>query len=248
MSTKKSKKQSEQVISFYFDDAGIFHTNSNDEVFVYAGMYFLNENEYLKIHNKFLAFENHLRNIKIYKNLKEIKASKVKREHKKQIFNITDFSSIILVATYFYEINPEILSKKESIGRFKDYMIKKIIRNTLEKLIIENKIDTNQKLTIRLRLDQQTNKSNGYYDLTELILADLKGISNPEFNDVLISNVEITTKYLNSRHTPVIRVCDFVANLSFNYLNSNETDNINQFLKRFYKFIFVPWNQIKKIK
>ncbi|WP_234929719.1 hypothetical protein [Mesomycoplasma hyorhinis] len=102
MSTKKSKKQSEQVISFYFDDAGIFHTNSNDEVFVYAGMYFLNENEYLKIHNKFLAFENHLRNIKIYKNLKEIKASKVKREHKEQIFNITDFSSIILVVLHIF--------------------------------------------------------------------------------------------------------------------------------------------------
>ncbi|MXR08514.1 hypothetical protein DR104_00600 [Mycoplasma hyorhinis] len=57
MSTKKSKKQSEQVISFYFDDAGIFHTNSNDEVFVYAGMYFLNENEYLISQNSLLSSE-----------------------------------------------------------------------------------------------------------------------------------------------------------------------------------------------
>ena len=45
-------------------------------------MYFLNENEYLKIYNKFLVFENYLRNIKIYKNFKEIKVFKVKREYK----------------------------------------------------------------------------------------------------------------------------------------------------------------------
>ena len=58
-------------------------------------------------------------------------------------------------------------------------------------------------------------------------MVDLKGILNFEFNDVLILNVEIIIKYLNLRYIFVIRVCDFVVNLFFNYLNSNEIDNIN---------------------
>lgn len=244
-----NNKDKEQVIRFYFDDAGVFNKNSNDNVFVYAGFYFLDDSDLLKTHNKFLYMENKLRkSFYIYKNLKELKASKIKFEHKEKIFNIVDSSSVILVATFIKDINNQILEEKSSIGRFKDFMIKRLIRTTLEKLVIENKLDINKKLNIRLNLDQQTTKSNGYYSLEKLIAEDLKGTSNPEYNDTLFFDVDINLKYWNSAFKPIIRASDLIANLSYNYLNYLQKTKINNILNQTYNLIFVPQNQIKKIK
>ena len=55
------------------------------------------------------------------------------------------------------------------IGRFLDYSIKLLIKQTVKGLIKENRINPNLPVRLVINIDEQTTKTNGYYNLHDSI-------------------------------------------------------------------------------
>ena len=72
-----------------------------------------------------------------------------------------------------------IKNDRASRGRFLDYSLKLLIKQTVKGLIKENRINPDNPIRLVINIDEQTTKTNGYYNLRDGILEELKyGINN----------------------------------------------------------------------
>jgi hypothetical protein len=100
--------------------------------------------------------------------------------------------------------------------RYTDYAIKRMIKNTINELIVLKKIDPHQPVELILNMDQQSTKSNAYYSLKSGIYEELLyGINNFDYGvthkPILFSTLMIKLNYLSSHKSYVIQAADLVA-------------------------------------
>ena len=89
-----------------------------------------------------------------------------------------------------------IKESKAARGRFVDYAIRRMIKEIVESLIKLKNIDPNTPIKLIINIDQQSTKSNGYYNLHDGLVEELKyGIVNfnysTKINPIVFSNLEI---------------------------------------------------------
>ena len=123
-------------------------------------------------------------------------------------------------------------------------MIKECIKN----LIINNEINQNKPLKIIINIDEQTTKSNGYYNLHDGLIEELKyGIANYNYGITLIpiinNDLNISIAYQNSAKSYVVQAADLLAGTvrrnSIDAINSKTS--VNDSLKSFINcFIILP--------
>ena len=72
-----------------------------------------------------------------------------------------------------------IIENKAAKGRFIDYSLRRMIKEIINNQISNHNISENRPLKVVVNIDEQTTKSNGYYNLHDGLVEELKyGISN----------------------------------------------------------------------
>lgn len=146
-----------------------------------------------------------------------MKAANLKSKHKRSLFNsVKEYDSVAVVVD-ISRVYDYILADKKSICRYKDYILKRCVKNKLKKLITDGRISKNEDVTISIFIDEQLTATNGYYDLRDSIREELcYGIVNFDYSirhqHVFDSNVTVNIQYCDSSTNYLIQASDILAN------------------------------------
>ena len=118
-------------------------------------------------------------------------------------------------------------------------------REIVEKLIESNNVDSNKPIKLIINIDQQSTKSNGYYNLHDGLIEELKyGISNYNYSKmiepIVYSDLEVNISYQDSGKSYVVQAADLLAGTIRRTVVENIND-INVSLSKFVDFkIILP--------
>lgn len=215
-------KKDLQHIYINMDDSGKISKYENHAIF--AGIVFRNSNEKSKFINKYRSIikdikceycENTIENCS--RCCPEIKGFLISNKDRRRIINLSKqfitFSTII----YNKNLSNEIITNKSSKGRFSEYAQRRIIKNTINHLIVNKSLDPNKPIYLHINIDQMPTKSNGYYSLREGLIEELKyGIINfnyaKHFKPIIYGDLEVEVIYKDSKNDRAIQMADIIAN------------------------------------
>ena len=109
-----------------------------------------------------------------------------------------------------------ILESKGAKGRFIDYAIRRVIKESIKILIKNHEVNAYQNTKLIINIDEQSTKNNGYYNLKDGLFEELKhGISNYNYGGIIspIIHGEFTLSlcYQNSANSYVVQAADLLA-------------------------------------
>ena len=240
---QKYNKNNEQTIYINIDDSG--KLVSNEKVAVYAGLVFTSK----KAKDKFITqYRSIVQNIKCKyckqeitqctdnKSCPELKHNMLKQKHIRQLMNYIRKYSILCCVINNDKVYSNIKENRASRGRFLDYSLKLLIKSTFRGLIKENLINPNLPTKLILNIDEQTTKTNGYYNLKDGIIEELKfGIYNYNYSTmyqpILNNDLDVNVCYQKSEKSYLIQASDLVAGtIRKTYLNN--INDITEFSKK----------------
>lgn len=204
-----------QEVIFFFDDSGVLHKNELSGYFVYAGYVFTNKKDLDSAKRKYINANKKLK--KALKRTDELKAATLETKHKRSLYNsVKEYDSVAVVVD-ISRLYDYVLADKKSICRYKDYILKRCIKNKLKKMITDGVISKNENIKISIYIDEQLTATNGYYDLRDSIKEELQhGIVNFDYGvkhtHVFDSEVEAIIHYCDSNTNYMIQASDILAN------------------------------------
>lgn len=212
-----------QTISLFIDDSGVFH--NNEEYFIYAGYIFLdNESK----DNAKREYRSLLKEIDSELVLgKEYKATALEVKHKRALYNVLRKYHSFGLCVANNEVYDNIMSDSKSRNRYKDYALKRAIKNKVIDLISKGLINPDEKIRFNISIDEQGTATNGLYSFSESIKEEFNnGIINFNYGMIHkpILNVEcdVTTHYCDSSNNYLIQAADILANrLWVSYIHDN---------------------------
>lgn len=202
-------------IYIFIDDSGVFHRNSNSEYFVYAGYVF---NDRTTLDNEKRKYRTLVKEIKKETGLEgELKSYGLDFNLRRALFNVMRANHSLSVCTNLNKIHDNIINQKRSIQRFKDYALKRAIKEKIRQLIDQAIIDPYEELTINIYVDEQTTASNGLYLLKDSVLEELKyGIMNFDYGKfhepIIHGKLTVKVMYCESSCNYMIQASDILAN------------------------------------
>lgn len=215
-----------QSVYFFFDDSGVLSQHAKIKTFVYAGYVFLSREELEIAKRKYIHANKRIK--QQYPDLKELKACFLKAKHKRSLLkSIEEYDSVSAIVD-ISRLYSYILNDKKSICRYKDYVLKRIIKRKLEQLISDGKINQNTNIDIQVNVDEQLTATNGYYDLRSSIFEELRhGITNWDYgsihSNVFNKDVSVELRYCESKNNYLIQASDILANRIWSsYATGNE--------------------------
>lgn len=235
----KDKTNYCQTIYINIDDSG--KLVNTEKVAIYAGLVFTSKLEKDKFITQYRSIVENIKckyckeDVLICKNNKscpELKHNMLKPKHNRQLMNYIKKYSILCCVINNDKVYPNIKSNTASRGRFLDYSLKLLIKHTIKNLLKETRINPNLPLKLIVNIDEQTTKTNGYYNLREGIIEELKyGIVNYNYSvfydPIVNSSLEVDVCYQKSEKSYLIQASDLVAGtIRKLYLN-----NINDFFE-----------------
>ncbi len=210
-----------QEIFINLDDSG--KLTSKENICVYGGLVFLSKKEKDKFITQYRGIINNIKcdyckgkNENCNKNCPEIKNTNIVPKDKRWLMNyIKKYYVVALVIKndFVYE---HIKNNKAAKGRFIDYSIRRMIKEIIKNLIKCKGIDPNKKLKIIINIDQQSTKNNGYYNLHDGLMEELKyGIVNYNYSTTFIpiinGDLDISITYQDSGKSYVVQAADLLA-------------------------------------
>lgn len=233
----------EQTVWINIDDSGKLVTT--EKVSVYAGMVFTNKKEKDKFITQYRSIVNRMK-CKYCKKDKticqndrtcpELKHNMLKPEHNRQLLNYIKKYTVVSCVINNDQVYNTIKENTASRGRFLDYSLKRLIKVTFRGLIKDGLLDPNKPIKLILNIDEQTTKTNGYYNLRDGIIEELKyGIYNFNYDKVhepiVYSDLQVEVSYQKSDKSYLIQAADLIAGtIRKNYINNLE--NVTEFIKR----------------
>ena len=111
-----------------------------------------------------------------------------------------------------------------------------MIKQVIKSLIKEERINPNLPIKLIINIDEQTTKTNGYYNLRDGIIEELKyGIFNYNYGffnvPIVNSDLDVEVCYQKSEKSYLIQASDLVAG-TVRRLYLNNMDNSLEFSKR----------------
>ncbi len=243
----------EQIIFINIDDSG--KMTPHEKVCVYGAIIFLSKKEKDKFITQYRQIINDIhckycgqdKNQGCTGKCPEIKSNNINPKDLRRIINYIKKYYLGAVTVDNLNVYDYIISSKPSKGRFLDYVLRIFIKGIIKDLIAKKVIDPHQDLHIILNIDEQPTKSNGYYNLREGLIEELRyGIKNYDYKKVyqpiMHQKVYITLSYLHSDKSYVVQAADIIAGLvrrksTKGHLGSTILDNIFEYLN--YQ-IFMP--------
>lgn len=243
-----------QEIYIYIDDSSVFQIKNlmNNPKFYYSGLFFASREAKEIAEIKYLEWEKYVRCLKksfsgfnyfafyCKNHKKELKGSNLKNNEKKLFFNLINSQWITItwiadIRKIFEYNNRKILIKNQNkitnlwgnskdILTYKQYAIKRIVKEGINKMILQNQINPNKKTLVKINIDYQNQSiSNAYYQsLEEWVFKELIGAVNSLNNNALFKkdNLKVKIQYLDSKENPLIRAADVFANANYK-MNQN---------------------------
>lgn len=218
METKNNK---EQVIYINLDDSG--KLSRKEKISVYGGLVFLSKKEKDKFITQYRSIINSIKckycsmnKEKCSGDCPEIKNTNIKNQDKRRIMNFVNNFFVVSLIIQNDMVYDYIIENKASKGRYIDFTLRVLIKRTIEELIKIGKIDSNKPLKIILNIDEQTTKSNGYYNLRDGIYEELVyGIYNynydKTFKPILNNKLELIITYQDSGKSYAVQGADLIA-------------------------------------
>lgn len=151
-------------------------------------------------------------------NCPEIKSNMIENKDRRRIINYLKKYYLGAVTVKNDEIYPYIISNTASKGRYMDFVLRRFIKGIIVDLITTNKIDPYKPLRLILNIDEQSTKSNGYYNLKDGLEEELlHGIINFNYRKthkpILHSKLIIDLTYQKSDKSYVVQAADMLAGL-----------------------------------
>jgi hypothetical protein len=147
-----------------------------------------------------------------------LKSSGLSNKHKRALFNVLKRYESFSVEVDLLKVHDELLSNTKSINRFKDYALKRAVKEKINALIKRGKISKETDIYIIVNIDEQGTATNGYYSLKDSIYEELKiGIINHNYSGNLIKPIfngllKVQVNYCESRIDYLIQASDILAN------------------------------------
>lgn len=241
-----------QTLYINIDDSG--KLVNDEKVSIYAGILFTSKKDKDKFITQYRSIVQNIKckyckkdNLNCTKSCPELKHNMLKPKHNRQLINYIKKYSTLCCIINNDKVYSNIKSNAASRGRFLDYSLKLLIKNTIKSLINNNIINPTKPLKLVFNIDEQTTKTNGYYNLKDGIVEELKyGIYNYNYSTmytpILNSDFEITVNYQKSEKSYLIQAADLVAGtIRRTYLNNmNDIIEFNKKIKFVNYKIFLP--------
>lgn len=232
-----------QIVYINIDDSG--KLVDTEKVSIYAGLVFTSKKEKDKFITQYKSIVKDIKckycnnTITICNRNKfcpELKHNMLKPKHNRQLMNYIKKYSVLCCIINNDKVYPNIKSNTASRGRFLDYSLKLLIKQTIKGLIKENRINPNLPIKLIINIDEQTTKTNGYYNLKDGIFEELKyGIYNYNYGlynvPIVNSELEVDVRYQKSEKSYLIQASDLIAG-TVRRLYLNNIENGLEFLKR----------------
>ena len=235
-----------QEIYINLDDSG--KLTNKEKISVYGGLLFLSKKEKDKFITQYRTIINDIKcsycNI-CNKKCPEIKNTNIKKSDKRRIMNYLNRYYTIALVVENDNVYDYIKQSKSAKGRFIDYSLRRLIKEIIKALIKEEKIDPNKAIRLIINIDQQSTKSNGYYNLHDGLIEELKhGISNYNYFSqkapIIFSDLEVKISYQDSGKSYVVQAADLLAGTIRKKAIDNSYD-ISESLSEFIDFkIILP--------
>lgn len=214
-----------QTMYIFIDDSGVLHPN--DPYFVYAGYVFLSKSDREHARRKYRTLVSKLKSKLDIQG--ELKACYLERKHKRALFNVMRDQESFFVAIDNSRVHQNIMKETRSRHRYKDYVLKRIIKDKVSYFIRNQKIDPNKDLKICICIDEQHTATNGYYDLKSSIYEELvSGVSNFDygktFEPILYGELDIQIQFCDSAFNYLVQASDILANRVYTSLVINKPD------------------------
>lgn len=238
-----------QEVYINLDDSGKLTTK--EQISVYGGLVFLSKKEKDKFITQYRSIINDIKcdycNNKENCNhmCPEIKNTNIKKNDKRRLMNYIKNYYVVALVIKNKEVYEHIKENKAAKGRFIDYSIRRMIKEIIKSLIKYKSIDPNKPIRLIINIDQQSTKNNGYYNLHDGLVEELKyGIVNYNYstkiNPIIFSDLEIKVSYQDSGKSYVVQAADLLAGTIRKKAIDNQ-ENIHQELSKFVDFkIILP--------
>lgn len=193
----------------------IQENSTKTKYFIYAGFIFCDEETANTARRRYRAVS---KRIKEQEGLSgEIKACILKNKHKNNLSKVMNSYESFSVLVDVPLVEDQIKSNKKSIQRFKDYTLKRGIKNKLKSLEKNGLIHFDKPAKISIYIDEQPTGTNGLYDLEKSIYEELaNGTLNFKhgifIEPVFASEIEVIVKYKDSKYDFLIQSSDILAN------------------------------------
>lgn len=226
-----------QKIYICMDDSGQLIKNGTETLFVYGGIYFQSKEEMDNFSRQYKSLVNQIKSkycngfkkdlslnkqyclIHNKKSCKykcpELKSNMLHSKDKRRLLNFIKKYNVCVAVVINNKLRDHIFRDKASKGRYKDYVIKREIKEIVKTLISQNRLDKDKPVKIILNLDEQTTVSNGYYDLRNTIIEELQdGIYNYNYDILfppLLSSVDVVINYKDSYLDFTVQAADLIV-------------------------------------
>ena len=232
-----------QIIYINLDDSG--KLVDTEKVSIYAGVVFTSKEDKDKFITQYRSIVQSIKckyckkdssKCRNNSNCPELKHNMLKSNHIRQLVNYIKKYSVICCVINNEKVYPSIKANRASKGRFLDYAIKLLIKQTVKGLIREKRINPDLPIKLVINIDEQTTKTNGYYNLRDGIIEELKyGIINYNYGCILKpvvnSDLEVSLCYQKSEKSYLIQASDLIAGTVRNLYLRNLKDPM-EFSKR----------------
>ena len=182
---------------------------------MYAGYAFLDRKEVDDANRKYLGMNRQLK--EALGTSMELKASVLSAKHKRSLYNVLREYNSVSVAVDISKIYDRILCDKRSICRYKDFILKRVIKRQVQAFVDSKTLSPDDDVTIKINIDEQLTASDGRYSLGESVAEELsRGIYNFDYGvqhpRVLEGKVNVSVRYCNSKNNYLIQASDILAN------------------------------------
>lgn len=213
-------------MSIYLDDSGVFTTSNNSKFFVYGGYSFTNDKDRLTAKSVYKRRVKEIRQSLRLTNGDELKAAVLSAKHKRSLYEVVKQYNSIDVTVKLADVYPNILENKLAVHRYKDYVLKRLVKAEVERLIGSSEIDPYRPAELKVYIDQQHTSTDGYYTLSESISEELNhGINNFNYGmfypPLFKAPVKVHISFCDSAHDYLIQASDILANRIFTAYNYN---------------------------
>lgn len=210
-----------QEIYINLDDSG--KLTEKETLSVYGGLAFFSKAEKDKFITQYRSIINDIKckycnqEISYCDNLcPEIKNTNILPQDKRRLMNYIKKYFIVALVIQNNNVYSHIKKDKSAKGRFTDYSIRRLIKGFIEKLIKYGKINPFNDLRLIINIDAQSTKSNGYYNLRDGLIEEMKyGIVNYNYGrqiePIIFGNLELLLSYQDSGKSYVVQAADLLA-------------------------------------
>lgn len=211
-----NKSETEQIVYISLDDSG--KLNNNEKYLVYAGLFFTDKKELERFKAIYKKIRNEIAKKEEYSDVEELKGYTLKSKDRLRILRfVHKYSTAGLIVNNSQIEKQDILYSKDAKGRYRDYVIKLLIKEIIIDLITKKIIDPYRPVTLIVNMDQESAKTNGRYKLDEGIYEELvKGIINFNYGfkiaPILFGGLSVNIYVQNSKDSIIIQASDIIAN------------------------------------